>query len=298
MGGEAVSPGSPLLDRAACPRLNFVPLGVLLSEALGPSHWLPSRSLWASVSAQALTSEIAITANQPAVDDAFGLSLEMRGSIGAVGAPDATQWQLVKERNAAQPQASLFFGQTLTQFGGQILVVAMGRRSNQPITGAGAMYVFERQNGTWTERQKFQLSPGVADSYFGHDMGAAANRVALGTFRNNLGTPLEGRAYIRKEDGAGSWALENTLSPRTSDEKNDALGFGSSVGLSDNDAWVGVPYGETATSAIPKQTGKVAVFMLDSAATPAPVMPLGALAVGVGLGVLVDATKTSSPRSP
>jgi len=102
-------------------------------------------------------------------------------------------------------------------------------------TDEGAAYIYEKVNGTWTERAKLTASDGVQNDYFGGAVSISGDgsTVLVGANGVDDGTSYyEGAAYIYEKPGGG-WTTTSTYTAKLTTSEG-AYGdlFGSSVSIS------------------------------------------------------------------
>jgi hypothetical protein len=103
-------------------------------------------------------------------------------------------------------------------------------------TDAGAAYIFERVDGTWTEKQKLTADDGAAGDGFGRSVSISGNRAIVSAeFHEESGDNDQGAAYIFLRTD-GTWSQEEKL--RASDGSNSDY-FGKSVSINNQRAIVG-----------------------------------------------------------
>ena len=188
--------------------------------------------------------------------DQFGVSVSLSGDTALVGAPfddnangglagaayvfirdDETgiwthQAKLVPENGAVQD----FLGWSVSLSGDTALVGAH-LDDNDNGTNAGAAYVFTRDGGNWTERDKLVASDGDADDFFGVSVSLSGDTALIGAHLDDDDGSASGSAYIFTPDATtGLWEEQAKLV---------ALGaaaddfFGLSVSLSGDTALIG-----------------------------------------------------------
>ena len=114
----------------------------------------------------------------------------------------------------------------------------------------GAVYIFERQNGSWVETATLTASDGAANDFFGISMTIQGDVAVVGATGE---TNARGSAYIFRFDGQ-NWIEEAKITG--SDAPNGAQ-FGSSMELAGNTLMVG------AENNISNDPGAVYVFEYD-----------------------------------
>ncbi len=138
-----------------------------------------------------------LTASDGAVNDNFGLAVDLSGDLIVIGAPydDA------------------------------------GQNSNQ-----GSAYLFERNRGganAWGQARQFVAADGANGDSFGVSVGVYSDAVVVGAYLDNVGTNIgQGAVYAfgRDQAGAGAWGL---LSKYTADAAGPGDHLGVSVGIAD-----------------------------------------------------------------
>ena len=126
-----------------------------------------------------------------------------------------------------------FFGIAVSISGDRALVGA--HLDSEVGTFAGAAYVFERQNGVWTEVVKLTASDGAAEDRFGFQLSLDGNRAIIGSYHDDDNGTDSGAAYIFElENGSWNEVAKLTASDGAVDDE-----FGFSVSLSGNRALVG-----------------------------------------------------------
>jgi len=152
---------------------------------------------------------------------------------------------------ASDPDAFDQFGYTLALAdidtnggGGQILAVGAPYED-----GSGAVYVFERDNGTWTQDAKIKASNAGLGDNFGKSVaiteGATKRFLAVGALaEDSAGTdvnggqeldnslPESGAVYVYEDDGSG-WPAQENYYIKANDSANSDW-FGYSVALSNS----------------------------------------------------------------
>lgn len=97
----------------------------------------------------------------------------------------------------------------------------------------GAVYVFEKSNGTWSETQKLVSSDGGAGDEFGISVSVSGNTLLVGA----VGNAGQGAAYVFTESN-GTWSQAQKL---TASDATSGQGFGYSVAVSAATALVAAP---------------------------------------------------------
>jgi hypothetical protein len=178
----------------------------------------------------------------------FGLSVQIRNGLLAVGAPndngksgsvylyrlDQGTWKFAQKLLPAIPVMLLEFGVSI-EIGDDYLLIGAGRSANKP-SASGSVYVFTNRNGAYFEEALIQSPDNDADDLF-----ASCLEVVSGT-QFLVGAPrASGQAdnsgaifsYVKNDQG---WILNQKItSPQ---EVSDGL-FGCSVSYADRRMLVG-----------------------------------------------------------
>ena len=209
-----------------------------------------------------------IVASDREADDRFGYSVAISGNYAIVGAnnedPDASgnvkynagsayifertsgTWSQKQKIVASDRQADDQFGYSVAISGNYAIVGAYTEyhdaSGDNPLDRAGSAYIFERTNGSWSQKQKIVASDREADDQFGYSVAISGNYAIVGAYyedhdaSGNVGLGDAGSAYIFERDTDGSWIQKQKIvaSDREADDE-----FGRSVAISGNYAIVG-----------------------------------------------------------
>jgi hypothetical protein len=211
-----------------------------------------------------------LTASNAANDDQFGYSVGISGTSAVVGAQvsDALasdsgsayvydkdsggtdNWGEVTEITASGGAANYAFGRSVSIDGDTVAVGAY--LDDATATGAGAAYVFDRDNGgadNWGEVSQLLASDGGDDDLFGSSVSIDGDRVVVGAPGHDLTVTdtAAGAAYVYGRDtgGADNWGQVTKLSG-SGTSKNDEFGLAVSV---DGDNVLVGSHSDTAISA-------------------------------------------------
>lgn len=149
-------------------------------------------------------------------------------------ADEGSSWQPVQKLVASDARGGDHFGSGLAIQGDTLLVGARNASRDRRFPNQGAVYVFKRINGVWTEQQRI-LAPSFEPSLqFGTSLAIEGDTALAGAPR--LGDPmvfppgdLGGKVYVlaRQNDW---WSVTQELQPSLQPRTYDAFGF--RVGLS------------------------------------------------------------------
>jgi hypothetical protein len=167
-----------------------------------------------------------ITASDGTAGDEFGVSLAIKdrlavfGAIGANGRGDDSGAAYVFERRdnvwvqmvrltASDGAAAHAFGFSVAADSDTIVVGAPNHSGGRE--RAGAVYVYERQAGEWTQSVKLTASDAAPRTWFGSTVAISRNTIVVGMLLNGEGQ-RPGTAYVF-ERRAGAWSEVARLAP-------------------------------------------------------------------------------------
>lgn len=152
----------------------------------------------------------------------------------------ALAWMPVKAQTTAGGESEPMqgFARSVEILDGRVLI---GEPSNfhQP----GLVYEFSKSGDTWEQSALFRASDGEVGNNFGSVLSADGNLVLIGAPDANDDS---GAAYLFEQDTSGEWTEISRLTLADTSE----TGFGSSVLLKDDLAFVGAPDHADGTGAV------------------------------------------------
>ncbi len=200
----------------------------------------------------AQTQEARVTPNSPITSDIFGYDVAFDGTTLLGGAPFGTysgfslpgraftfefiggQWQQTQLLKPAQLQNNAFFG-TVTAVDGDTLAIA-ATGEDTPIVDAGAVYVFERSGGPWTQVARLLASNSDVQWRVGASLALQGDTLLVGANGADVaGIEYAGAVYVFQRV-AGGWTEVQILT--ASDPAFDD-NFGSALALDGNTALIG-----------------------------------------------------------
>lgn len=187
-----------------------------------------------------------LTASDGAAGDWFGQSVGISGntilvgqfpppSFTAVGAvyvftKSGRNWSQTQKLTPSETQPGEGFGFALAVSGSTAVISAAFEQVGN--FNFGAVYVFGKSGGTWTQTQKLIGSDDTGPNQFGNRVAlhgdTAVAGVPVASFTGSLS--FEGAAYVFTKSG-GTWNREKIL---TAGDAAPGEGFGFAVGLSAN----------------------------------------------------------------
>ena len=183
----------------------------------------------------------------PGQFDYFGQSVSISGDkvlIGAIGDDtgstntgsvylyDATTGALLQTFNNPTPEASDYFGQSVSISGNKVLIGA--HKDNTGVTQAGSAYLFDATTGVLL--QTFNNPTPTAQDNFGYSVSISGDKVLIGAQLDNTGADNAGSAYLYDATTGALLQTYNNPTPAVDDH------FGESVSISDDKVLVGAFY--------------------------------------------------------
>jgi len=143
-------------------------------------------------------------------------------------------WSQQQAIQASNIGSGDFFGHSVSlSADGQTAIVGAPNEDSGG-SQAGSCYVFARSGETWTEQQRFNSTPNIANSMFGWSasLSADGNTAVIGAYQEDVGgvNYNDGAAYIFTRSG-NIWTQRQQITP--SDLQSDDK-FGTSVNISGN----------------------------------------------------------------
>lgn len=176
----------------------------------------------------------------------FGTALAVDGNMVAVGArsnaidperpeqgsvyvfsDDGNGWRQVQKLTADDGRAYEHFGSAIALQGDTLLVGAKDATWRRDRPQQGAVYVYTRADGVWTQRQKLYPPEGRAASMFGQSLALDGDTALAGAY-NGGATNGNGAAYVLTRAN-GLWSVGQKLTAQNG-ELFDT--FGGTVALS------------------------------------------------------------------
>lgn len=169
------------------------------------------------------TEQAILHAGDAHAGDYFGEHVALDGDTAVIGAryndefgPDAGaayvfvrnggDWSQQAKLIAADTAAYDYLGYAVAVRGDTAVIGAHG--NDEAAAGAGAVYVFHRELGSWTEAQQLMASDAAADDNFGHSVALSSDTIAVGAPGVDVdGVDRVGAAYFFGPMGSGTFDL-------------------------------------------------------------------------------------------
>ena len=197
-----------------------------------------------------------LTASDPEVSALFGYSVSISGDYAVVGSnwkdeggnanagaayifhrTGPNTWDSGTKLTASDPEASAYFGESVSLSGDYAIVGAYGKDEGGN-AGTGAAYIFHRTGpNTWDAGTKLTASDLEASAYFGNSVSISGDYAVMGAKGKNEGGNTDaGAVYVFHRTDTNTWGSGAKLT--ASDLEADAR-FGASVSISGDYAIVG-----------------------------------------------------------
>ncbi len=231
-----------------------------------------------------------LAASDAQAGDWFGISVAVSGDTAVVGAINedvggsdagaayvfqrdqggAGNWGQVAKLTASDARDYDWFGQSVAVSGDTVVVGAENAAAGN-VFGAGAAYVFQRDEGgagNWGQVKKLSASDAHLFDAFGHSVAVSGDTAIVGAFFAEAGGVDAGAAYVFRRDqgGADNWGQAEKLTAFDA-QYNDR--FGASVAVSGDTAVMGAHL----ESAFGSEAGAAYISTLaidTTASTPTP----------------------------
>ena len=178
--------------------------------------------------------------------DYFGQGLAVEGDVAVVGSPgqaaqgavyvferSAGTWLMKQKLTARDPKVSDNFGLSVALEGDTLLV---GSRHTHTTPDDGAIYVYERQAGTWNLTQELRASDALSRPQMGEYVALDGDLAIGSAVPDGDYGPLSGSAYVFRRDGTGTWLqIAKAFAPDAAPNAR----FGNAVALCDTKLLVG-----------------------------------------------------------
>ena len=196
-----------------------------------------------------------LTASDGASNDWFGSSVAVSGDTAAIGAHldngsgstyvfvrSGGVWAEQQKLNASDAESGDQFGVGVAVSGDTVAIGAW--REDSEAGSAGAVYVYNRSGGVWSEQQKLTASDAAANLGLGYRVALDGDTLVAGRLRPGPGAISEtGFAYVFTRVG-GLWSEQQKLLAGDT----EAGGYGASVALSGDTVVIGAQRQDGAAS--------------------------------------------------
>jgi cyclophilin family peptidyl-prolyl cis-trans isomerase len=211
-----------------------------------------------------------VTASDGSAGDWFGFAVAVDADFAIVGAPRDNSYTgsaYIFEYNGGnwtqQAKLTASDGTAGDYFGGSVSISA-----NHAIIGApgdddytGSAYIFEYNDGNWTQQAKLISYDDDAGDWFGQSVSISGDCAIVGAKLDDIIATDAGSASIfyRHEGGTNNWGLQFVLSPSDAAANDN---FGYSVSINGEYVIIGA-IGDDPCSDFPNYTGSAYIYRHD-----------------------------------
>jgi hypothetical protein len=177
-------------------------------------------------------------------------TMDMAGAAYVFELSEGGSWDLVQKIVASDRQAYAVFGGDISIDSNAAIISALDETKDEtgenPLRNAGAVYLFERDDGIWNQVQKIVASDRGAENRFGGSVSFSGGYAIVGASGNDTDAngdstlPGSGSAYIFERDASG---LLIQVKKITASDRKAGASYGTSVGI-DNDIIIVNAYNE------------------------------------------------------
>lgn len=195
------------------------------------------------------TQQTALEADDGSVGDSFGASLDAHEETVLVGAPSAGaayvfsrqdgSWTETDRLAPAAADSAASYGGSVALDGDRLFVSA--EASAQAADSAGAVYVYERQDGSWSETTVLSSAELDADSDFGAALAASSEHLLVSA------PSQDGGAVVAFQHDGDTWTETQTLQ---ASNLGSSARFGTALHWMDDTVLVGAPRALDATGSV------------------------------------------------
>lgn len=162
-------------------------------------------------------------------------------------------WTEQAKLTASDPEESSDFGR-IVAIAGDRAIISAPFSSHSSLNSPGAVYIFERADGIWSEHIKLIASDAGSVDFFGAAIAMSGDTIVVGApWDDHAGGSDAGSAYVFVWDGE-AWSEQAKL---TAADPQDDQSFGSAVAIMGDTIMVGA---ETDDSAFGSSAGAIYVF--------------------------------------
>lgn len=211
-----------------------------------------------------------IVASDGSAGDRFGFAVAVDANFAIIGASrdnnytgaayifeyNDGNWTQQARLTASDGVAGDYFGYSVSISAGHAIIGAQGVDSN-----TGAVYIFECNDGNWTQQTKIPGYEGIPEDRFGYSVSISGDCAIVGAPLYDIAATNDGAAFIyyRNEGDTNSWGFLHGISPSDAAANN---WFGYSVAINGEYAIVGA-FGDDPNGDSPNFTGSAYIFRYD-----------------------------------
>jgi len=197
--------------------------------AVFANQWLDSGS----------SNPLKVTASDGNAGDWFGFAVSIDANYAVIGAPrdnnytgsvyifkyNNGNWTQQAKLTASDGTAGDYFGSSVSISADHAIVGASASNSD-----TGSAYIFEYNNGNWTQQAKLTASDGHINDWFGQSVSISGDCAIVGAWLNDTAGFNAGSAYIfyRHQGGTNHWGQQARLNAADA-TANDRFGYSASI---------------------------------------------------------------------
>lgn len=155
-----------------------------------------------------------------------GDEVSLPGSVSVFTRESSGVWTMQQRCRVHDAAPNVLFGGSVAIVGETFLVSDEFYPTNNG-RFVGGVYVFERMNGVWIERQKLQVSNSKAGADYGRAVAFDGHTIAVGAPIEEHGSNTIGSVYVYARSG-GQWSQQQKLFVKDS-EAQDGIGHSVAV---------------------------------------------------------------------
>ena len=214
-----------------------------------------------------------VTASDGNTADWFGFSVSVDSDYAIVAAPGDNDyagsayifeyndgnWTQQTKLTASDGAAGDYFGSSVSISAQHAIVGAAGDNDY-----TGSAYIFECNDGNWTQQAKLTASDGDAEDWFGQSVSISGDCAVVGAWLNDTRATNAGSAYIfyRNQGGTNNWGQQAALSAADATAHDR---FGYSVAINGEYVIAGA-IGDDPNADFPNYTGSAYIFRHNGSA--------------------------------
>lgn len=239
--------------------LHVILLGLAMLLAIQTGTALPIQSSWSQ--------QAKLTATDEAASSQFGSAVDLDGNTAIIGAErhdngttasgaayiftrTGSTWVQQAQLTPDASTSGQSYGWSVAIDGDTAAVGMLGDDDNGDV--AGAVFVYTRTAGVWSQQAKLTAGPSITNDRFGYSVDLEGDTLLIGASDDDDNGPLAGAAYFFTRNN-GVWTEEVKLLASDGDIVDQ---FGTSVALDGDWAVIGAPAVDSAAF----RTGSAYVF--------------------------------------
>jgi cyclophilin family peptidyl-prolyl cis-trans isomerase len=216
------------------------------------------------------SSPLKVTASDGGTGDWFGFAVAVDANFAIVGAPRENSytgsayifeyndgnWIQQAKLTASDGTAGDNFGSSVSISANHAIVAAPRDNSN-----TGSAYIFEYNDGNWTQQAKLLAYDGKTEDWFGHSVSISGDCAIVGAKLHDLSVGDAGAVFVyyRNEGGTNNWGLNFGFAP---DDAAINDNFGYSVSINGEYTIIGA-IGDDPYQSSPNYTGSAYICKYD-----------------------------------